>query len=258
MQQQTVNIFMDLNAFPVINKSDDTKMFVYMLYNVITNKAYIGKTKHTWHIREKTYNYDILNPNRKSLIIRSLRKYGWDAFKLFLLEGNVSDLVLLGQREKFYIHKYRTNIDGYNMTPGGDGGCSESARATNQRRMQAAVKDGSFILQRPDIKKKANKAASKRNKQLYAEGKSNLLNPALRQKAIQSCMHRCILTIIREQQIVFTKKYNSKKDILLDGFPQNIIRQLLIQSPYTINFTVKRRGPVKVYQKGDIISLELL
>jgi len=241
-----------------VNECSNAKMIIYMLYNKVTKKAYIGKTKHGWVIRRKTYEYDIKNPKKQSLILRSLRKHGWDSFLIAVLEENVPGLELLNEIEKQYIKKYNTNINGYNMTAGGDGGCSAAAAKNNSKRMKQQVRNGTFILQTPAIKEKCRIASSNYHKSIYKNGTHNFQSAAARKKAIISRCHSCILQIIRNTKVVFKKKYDSKKEILTDGFPLNIIYNLRKKSSYLINFIPPKRGPVKLYTKGDIITIKYL
>lgn len=254
---------MELDAntklIPINEMFDNTKMIVYMLYNKITKKAYVGKTKNGWQVRRKTYEYDIKNLKKQSLILRTLRKHGWANFQIAVLHQNIPDLNLLSETEKFYIKKYNTSVTGYNMTTGGDGGCSQSAARSNRERMNLHVKNGTFILQDPNIKLKAKQGASEHAKKLYSMGMSNLQKPEVKIRAIESCKKPCTLQVIRDSKTVFKKTYNAKKEILKDGFPLNIIQQLYKRNNYyLIDFIPYNRGPIKIYKKGDIITLKYL
>jgi hypothetical protein len=61
-----------------------------------------------------------------------MRKYGAQTFEISVLSSGIGSKQDLADQEKMYIAQYRANIAGYgyNMTPGGDGGCglTESAR----------------------------------------------------------------------------------------------------------------------------------
>jgi len=239
-----------------VNECNNAKMIIYILYNKVTKKAYIGKTKHGWVIRRKTYEYDIKNIKKQSLILKSLRKHGWNNFLIAVLEENISDLKLLNEIEKQYIKKYNTNINGYNMTAGGDGGCSVTAAKNNSKRMKQQVKNGTFILQTPAIKIKANKAASKANKALYASGKSNLLWPEVKAKRLRSYLlnnsQPIIVTVKKINNTTIQKQYKCKNDAIRDGMTQAILDKLKTLSSYTM----LRKS--KNYNKGDIISIKYL
>lgn len=224
-----------------------------MLKNILNNKIYIGKTKHSWHIRKKTYQRDILNKKKKSLILRALRKYGWEKFKIYCLHHDVKSLEELSMLEKSEIKKWNSFNNGYNMTIGGDGGCSKKTAILNSIRMKKAVKNGTFILQTPLVRKKAIIAAKKSAKNKYSLGISNLQKPEARKKAAEKHMHKCLLKIYRNSKVVFDKTYNAKKEILQDGFPLNIISHLRKHPQYTINFNPW--CPTAKYQKDDIITL---
>jgi hypothetical protein len=82
-----------------------------MLEDTRNGKKYIGK-----HIgNDKNYWSGGVLPNRIA------KKYGKDIFERIIVEDNIPN-DLLNDKEKFYIKKYNTLKDGYNLTEGGDGG----------------------------------------------------------------------------------------------------------------------------------------
>lgn len=85
--------------------------YIYMLEDTRNGKKYIGK-----HIgNDKNYWCGGLIPNRIA------RKYGKNVFNRVILEEDIPDK-LLNEKEIYYIEKYNTINNGYNLTNGGDGG----------------------------------------------------------------------------------------------------------------------------------------
>lgn len=85
---------------------------IYLLIDKRNGKKYIGK-----HNGNKTrYFSSGLIPNR------IIKKYGKDVFEKIILENNIESIKSLNEKEKFFIEKYNTFNDGYNLTLGGDGG----------------------------------------------------------------------------------------------------------------------------------------
>lgn len=95
---------------------------IYLATNTANRKVYVGKTNNfpkrkREHLRNKSSH----------LFARALRKYGESAFEWRILEDKIETLDEANDREKYWIAKYNSyfrNIgsNGYNMTPGGDGG----------------------------------------------------------------------------------------------------------------------------------------
>lgn len=91
------------------------KGIIYKITNKVNGKSYIGQTRYTiefrWnqhkHKRDNTYFHN------------AIRKYGIENFNIEILEEcNIEDL---NSREIFYIAKYDTFSNGYNLTIGGSG-----------------------------------------------------------------------------------------------------------------------------------------
>jgi group I intron endonuclease len=87
-----------------------------IIYRLIApnGKSYIGMT-----IRGMKRINEHKNSKSNFTIDRAIQKYGWNNFKLEILE-EVNDSKLLPELEKYYIKKYDTFNDGYNETFGGE------------------------------------------------------------------------------------------------------------------------------------------
>lgn len=89
---------------------------IYMYTNKINNMKYIGQTV----CKLSKRHWEHLNRD-SSYIDRALRKYGESNFTLEVLEDNIDEKDL-DSKEIFYIEKYNTFEDGYNLTRGGGSG----------------------------------------------------------------------------------------------------------------------------------------
>lgn len=92
-------------------------MIVYRAKNKINNKSYIGITTKTLEHRKITHQKAAKYVNRK--FYTTINKYGFDNFEWSVLEecNNVTELE---QREQYYIEKYNSVNNGYNLTTGGE------------------------------------------------------------------------------------------------------------------------------------------
>ena len=90
---------------------------IYCYHCIPTGKKYIGKTLYEAK-RKQDHKYNV-SIKTSTKFYNAVRKYGWDNFVYGIIETVEANL--LENVEKFYIQKYNTMINGYNMTIGGDG-----------------------------------------------------------------------------------------------------------------------------------------
>ena len=92
--------------------------FIYKITNNINNKSYIGKTERSIEIRYKEHlrHKDYLDLP----LYRAFNKYGVENFSVSQIEE--CDNKDLDNREIYWINYYKTYLDGYNCTAGGEGG----------------------------------------------------------------------------------------------------------------------------------------
>lgn len=88
---------------------------IYMYTNKLNNKKYIGQTICKLNKRHHEHLY-----RDDSYIDRALRKYGEENFILEVIEDNIPKK-MLNDKERYYIEKYDTYNNGYNLTLGGGG-----------------------------------------------------------------------------------------------------------------------------------------
>ena len=91
------------------------KGFIYKITNKVNGKSYIGQTRYTVEFRWRQHQHKKDN----CYFHNAIHKYGVENFTVETIEEcNVEDL---NSREIFYIAKYDTFNNGYNLTIGGDG-----------------------------------------------------------------------------------------------------------------------------------------
>lgn len=92
-------------------------------YTSPSGKCYIGQTMFPRRRQHDHKNAAKNNDSRK--FYRAIRKYGWDSFEYEVLYTIFEDDLqvrqdILNKKEIYYIQKYDSFRNGYNMTPGGD------------------------------------------------------------------------------------------------------------------------------------------
>ena len=130
---------------------------IYVLYNSINNKIYIGQTIQPIYkrfIRHKS-NANLGCPGH---LYNAIRKYGWDKFKTFVIyqteEVDSRDLILeeLNNKEIYYIKYFNSsnNQFGYNITSGGSGKTGTLNNSSSIPILQFEI-DGTFIKEWPSM-----------------------------------------------------------------------------------------------------------
>lgn len=81
-----------------------------------SGKRYIGRTRNfNERIAEHKYRFKSRNKNKAWKFYDALKKYGWDNFEKNIIE-EVDTLEEAIEREAYYIEKYNTVENGYNLT----------------------------------------------------------------------------------------------------------------------------------------------
>ena len=102
---------------------------IYKITNNINNKSYIGKSSNI----ENRWKYHLDNFNCKKeynkTLYKAFRKYGENNFSFEIIEEMTEEEYnnFSNNREEYWIIYYNTLENGYNETPGGDGGYNEKA-----------------------------------------------------------------------------------------------------------------------------------
>lgn len=99
--------------------------YIYQIINTSNFHSYIGYTNNFISRMNRHYNC-----RGNSLIYRAFRKHGVDNFIVRILEQPL--IQNLPEREKYWINFFDTYQNGYNMTPGGDGGPTTRGKKRNR------------------------------------------------------------------------------------------------------------------------------
>lgn len=91
------------------------KGYIYKITNKVNGKSYIGQTRYTVEFRWRQHQHKKDN----CYFHNAIHKYGIENFTIETLEE--CEVSKLDEREIFYIAKYNTFKEGYNLTIGGDG-----------------------------------------------------------------------------------------------------------------------------------------
>jgi group I intron endonuclease len=97
-------------------------MLIYRVKNVLNNKVYIGKWNHPTVDQRWRLHKSAVKRGSSYYFHRALRKYGFDAFQIEVIDKADSP-TRLSELEIAYIALYQSNDPekGYNMTSGGEG-----------------------------------------------------------------------------------------------------------------------------------------
>lgn len=145
---KTKDILYDKNV--VNNDFRYCQNIIYLAKNK-QGKTYVGETSTPFierlksHLRKKSTDFESAI-NRKNM----------DDFKWTILEDNLTDINERFEREKFFIKKYNSFENGFNMTKGGGGtkGLKHSEESVKRNRL-AKIKH----FEDPENKKKQSKAS---------------------------------------------------------------------------------------------------
>jgi group I intron endonuclease len=119
---------------------------IYKITNLITDKCYIGKTvNYAKRMQEhRTIPFQPEHKEYEKTLYKSIRKYGLDNFSFELIE-ELKDYSVSGEREQYYITLYNSYNNGYNDTPGGDGG-SEKGHCQGETNGRAKLTENDVIM----------------------------------------------------------------------------------------------------------------
>ena len=94
---------------------------IYSITNKVNGKVYVGQSKNIAR-RLRDHKSAMMNPDNKSYnkqLYRDMREFGIENFDFKIEE--LCEKCDLDKREKYYVKKYDSNNNGYNLTVGGAG-----------------------------------------------------------------------------------------------------------------------------------------
>lgn len=92
-------------------------MIIYKIVNDVNDKVYIGQTTKSLDRRIEGHKNSMIS-GVDTHLYRAMRKYGWDKFH-FEVIATAPDQDSLNDMEAYFINKYDSIANGYNMAPGG-------------------------------------------------------------------------------------------------------------------------------------------
>lgn len=110
---------------------------IYSIYNITSQKRYIGQTIQPLHKRI----YQHFHQAKKGVdtpLYHALRKYPKNNFKIELIEE--CDKLILDEREKYWINYYQTFAEGYNCNNGGQGSTGLKHTEETKKKMSSSKK----------------------------------------------------------------------------------------------------------------------
>lgn len=118
---------------------------IYKLTNLINGKIYVGKTIQPLKRRLARHQ------RTKSMIGNAIRKYGWEKFKVEIIDV-CNNLEQLNDREKYWIAMLKCLYpNGYNHTRGGDGGATTTGRKhTEETKRQMSISRKKYFAEHPE------------------------------------------------------------------------------------------------------------
>lgn len=157
-------------------------MLIYIITNDVNDKVYIGQTTKT--LEERILGHkSAFASNLDMHIYNAMHKYGWDKFHFRVLDDSPTTQEELDNLEQYYINKYDSISNGYNMIAGGVGANPmfyEKARVKHDNKMRdpevrakisASMKES--YAKRGGPTEEHRKNLSKNKKELYSSAKGD-------------------------------------------------------------------------------------
>ena len=95
------------------------KVIIYCAHCICTGKKYIGQTRKELKERIRQHKNSCFSNKHKDIkFYNAIKKYGWENFIWGVIEEG--DIDIWNFREIYWIEKYNTYRDGYNLTEGGN------------------------------------------------------------------------------------------------------------------------------------------
>lgn len=105
-------------------------MFVYTATNLVNGKVYVGKTVRPLHHAKARHAFRA-RQGMNSRFYAAIRKYGFEAFRWDIAYTGTDDADIQKEERRLISELNTTDpVNGYNMTPGGDGGAGRKLGAS--------------------------------------------------------------------------------------------------------------------------------
>ena len=172
-------------------------MIIYKITNLINQKVYIGQTTKSLEERMLQHRNAFVS-HQKTYLYGAMHKYGWDNFKFEVIDTSAQTKEELDNLERYYISKYNSMVEGYNMTEGGDSNPMDCERSREKHdRVMRSVEVRSKISDSmkasyakrggPTVEHRLN--LSKQKKELYASAKGDEVRAKFRASYVLTPEH---------------------------------------------------------------------
>lgn len=204
-------------------------MVIYKITNKLNGKVYIGQTQRPLEsrIREHKQSADL---GQGYYIHSAIRKYGWENFEVETI-AQTNDIEILNELEQFFIHRYNSDVDGYNLAPGGYSNCMDSERVKDHhdsvmRSPEVRAKISASMkarIARDGVSDEHKKHVSEGLKKFYADGKRpNYKEPkhltTEHYKALNDAKNKSVYCINENGEVV--AEFDRVKDAAIWWFDQ--------------------------------------
>jgi group I intron endonuclease len=133
----TIHVASGATFDPVTVPLADARSAIYAAVHNVSSRVYVGMTRESVAKRWKQHCYDVARKSRNYHFASALRKYGYDAFDVYVIECDIPDDQLKGM-ERLYIRRLSADMRcfGFNSTEGGD--CAPSSHPEVRAKISAA------------------------------------------------------------------------------------------------------------------------
>lgn len=143
-------------------------LIIYSITNLINGKRYIGQTRQGLARRRGEHVHRFNLGERDHKLYQAMRKYGIENFKFEIL-CRVRRPEYLDVLEAYFVEKFDTFNNGYNMTCGGDGTADET-----RKKLSLALKGRKILWADKLWTTRRNNPNAKRPTEYVARGANNV------------------------------------------------------------------------------------
>lgn len=150
-------------------------MYIYKITNNLNGKSYIG-------LKSKTVEESKDYYGSGKLINQSIDKYGKENFTKEILERDIEDHQYLNDREIYWIERFNTFNNGYNLTKGGQGNLGRITSKETKAKLREATKNQHRTPASEETRRKISEKAKLRKGRLVSEETRKKISEAMHGK----------------------------------------------------------------------------
>lgn len=221
-----------------------------------TGKSYIGCTKTSIHVRWNGHCYCASNHSNLHFH-RAIQKYGIDNWTHEILESDLESKQDASESERYWISWYDTFINGYNMTPGGDGVHELSPLEKERHRFltsQGVIK----AYQNVDVRLRHRIACNNPNrlKKFRESIQQSKSDPSIRSNRSNAAKISSNRSDVKMKMIESLRKTNTRLDVKLRR--SEAIRKVMSDQSVRskISTSVKKTLSIRNVQQRSVIQID--